>query len=359
MNPPEQERGTEELEDSREARSELDPQSLAQALASRAEELIPKEGDAASALEEVSDVLSQGSSPDNLNRAQQALEQQNEWSPATRELALEISQLEQRESRELPITFADAVDKLRGLGRADVEDLVEGLDSTDDSEKVEAIGKLLGIVEELMAAFPDAAVDPGVDKAQLKEYRAIRNALVLEQEELNIRIEKAEAEALEAFEGEDDEEDAKANVAAVYKKIKGSDSKESSGGVQELDEQDMLDKFENYDLQDMMWYESQNFRLDQRTKQQVPSLKAFVTKRLQMASTEIPTTSYSGSVTDIMGETGQALDFLRLVASTKNKGQMIARNEFSKMSFLDVASTIGLNVYKYVPDYDKRFAGRR
>lgn len=357
MNPKQPEVGPENIENSREARSELDPETLVQELADRAEALMPQDIDAASGLEQASRILRSGADPTNLDGAQQVLEQQNVWSSESRELALEVSQLEQRENGDLPITFADAVDKLRGLGRADVEDLLMGLDSTDDSEKVEAIDDLLGIVEELMAAAPAGELE--IDKSQRKEYRSIRNALLLEQEELNIAIAKAEAEALEAFESEDDEDEAEAKVEAAYKKINPGDSKQPRFEHHELDDQDLLDKLDNYDLQDLMWYENQNFRLDQRTREQVPSLKAFVTKRMMLAAKEIPTGSYSGSVTDIMGEKGEALDFLRLVASTKNKGQMIARNEFSRWSFLDVAQSIGLNVYKYVPDYDKRFGVKK
>jgi hypothetical protein len=352
------ERGPEEPVEAREGRSAVDPEVFVQDLADHAEALIPQEGDAASALEQVAEALRAGADPANLDRALSALEQ-NEWSPATRELALQISQLDQRERNEMPLNFADAVDKLKNLGRSDVEMLLINLDSTDDYEIVEAINGLLEIVEALMAGVPATAEQDVADKETLNEFRAIRNALLLEQEETNIRIQKAEAEALESFEHEEEEDDAHAKVEAAYRKAKPKTSTEPLFGREpELDDQAMLDKIPE-DPEGLIWYENQNFHLKQRTREQVPNLRAFATRRLLLAAKEIPTTGYSGSVTDIMGQKGEALDFLRLVASTKRKGGMMPRNEFAKMQFADVARDIGLNVYKYVPEYDQRFAIHR
>ena len=57
-----------------------------------------------------------------------------------------------------------------------------------------------------------------------------------------------------------------------------------------------------------------------------------------------------------MGSSGEARDFLQIVASKKlNGGELMDLKQFDRMPFAEVAKAVGVDVKKVVPDYEARF----
>lgn len=93
---------------------------------------------------------------------------------------------------------------------------------------------------------------------------------------------------------------------------------------------------------------------------QISLLTAYAQKRLMSTADRVPEgAKYPDTNAAVMGNGGPAYELLRAFLTIKTGKEEIPHREFGKMPFSEVASQLGLDVNKLVPDYEARFRMRQ
>jgi len=156
-------------------------------------------------LAKVSEKLKNPNDPNRFGEAQSELEGENNWSDATRHLALEINQADQELRGESPLTFDEAINQLSNQaslmqedGRdhefgdhgATLEGTLRRLGAENDIDmQLQYVNDLLVSTEDSLASWESTKQRLGTDKESgfeelTREDRAIRDALLRKSDEL-------------------------------------------------------------------------------------------------------------------------------------------------------------------------------
>lgn len=332
-------------------------------------------------LGEVNRALVSADNPDRFNLSQRILENSGQWTEASRLLAQDINRLDQEQKGEFPLTFDQTVEKMKNFAEADLKSpdhttkkeglaldgVLRGLDRPSKDIQQESLDALLTDLEAVLTGYERSARSigqtPGA-KAEIREYRAMRDAVLTKRAEMVI-VDRQEAKAkAERQSGERMARDARERVADVYR-IKPDEEPDSSGDSptnnesvsdnhEEEERAKLLAEVPN-DLKGQMLFERQNF--SSVATEKLPLLSAFIEKHLQRVVREQQEGSrYPSTVAGVMGSSGEARDFLQIVASKKlNGGELMDLKQFDRMPFAEVAKAVGVDVKKVVPDYEARF----
>jgi hypothetical protein len=196
--------------------------------------LLQVEGSQAAQAEELGRVQSELVNADNPNRfnlAQRRLESTPDWTDETRMLAVEINRADQDTRGEQRLTFDDAKAKIEAWSTADmasddaetkregrrIDSALRGLSRPDTATQKESIGAMLADVEQTLHGYEqsDVARTPEFE-AEIREYRAIRDALVMKQVELTAGAERRAKEQAEKAESDLKADHVRADLDQIY-----------------------------------------------------------------------------------------------------------------------------------------------
>lgn len=94
------------------------------------------------------------------------------------------------------------------------------------------------------------------------------------------------------------------------------------------------------------------------SEDKIPLLAAFLQKELSGVAAQVPEGSrYPDTVAAVVGNGGDTWHLLHAVVSDK-LGRELEPNEFSRLPFSEVATSLGVDVKELVPDYTERFSPR-
>lgn len=311
--------------------------------------------------------------PDRFHLAQRRLEAGSSWTEETRWLALEANRANQEIKGDRRLTFEEAKAKITSWANNDMasedreakrngmqlDSALRGLDRPDPLTQREALATMLKDVEHTLAGYEQVnmARTPSVE-AEVREYRAIRDALLIKRAEVTATAEGRAKEKSEAVEKEVQTGGAREKVAQAYEaaEAKSPIARDQSGEGAEDRGKKMLDMIPD-DARERIPFAKQNFAEIKVDK--IPLLTAYLQKEVVGIAERVPEgSSYPDTVATVLGNGGEAWQFLRAVVSAKQGGNIMEPDNFSRLSFSEVAQSLGIDVRKLVPDYDKRFRAR-